>query len=60
MVGWLTALRQGFMDTVGVSDHDAPRIMQRIEDFLAPILRRADGVFVADYVRLRFAARKPL
>ncbi|TXG83298.1 MAG: class I SAM-dependent methyltransferase [Sphingomonadales bacterium] len=60
VVGWLTALRQGFMDTVGVSDHDAPRIMQRIEDFLAPILRRADGVFVADYVRLRFAARKPL
>lgn len=59
VVGWLTALRQGFMDTVGVADEDAPRIMQQIEDFLAPILKRADGVFVADYVRLRFQARKP-
>lgn len=57
--GWLATFRHGFFDDAGVPGDRVDALCRRVEDFLAPILRRSDGVFVADYVRLRFTARKP-
>lgn len=59
MVGWLKTFRQGFLDTMGVPQHEQPALWQEIADFLKPILCDSSGNWVADYVRLRFTATKP-
>ena len=53
IAGWLRTFRSGFL-------HDAPEsAIAEIETLLAPMLRDAHGNWTADYVRLRFSARRP-
>ncbi len=53
IAGWLRTFRIGFL-------HDAPpQALTEIEDLLAPMLRDDEGRWTADYVRLRFTARRP-
>ena len=57
--GWLRAFRSGLFDVAMVPESERDEIGEAIERRLAPSLRRADGSYFADYVRLRFAMRKP-
>ncbi len=59
ITGWLKTFRSGFLDTIGVPPAEQEAFAQEVEDFLAPLLRDGEGNWIADYVRLRFSARKP-
>jgi len=54
---WLDTFCEGFLAPVPADQR--PAMKREIADELAPKLRGDDGVWVADYVRLRFAADKP-
>jgi trans-aconitate methyltransferase len=60
MVGWLKTFRQGFLDTMGVPQEAQPALREEIAAFLHPVLCDTQGNWIADYVRLRFSAIKPL
>jgi SAM-dependent methyltransferase len=59
MAAWLTTFRSGFLDALGVSDADRESVVQETVALLRPILCDPEGNWMADYVRLRFAATKP-
>ena len=59
ITGWLQTFRAGFLDTIGVPATGQSAFALEVEDFLAPLLRDPAGNWIADYVRLRFSARKP-
>jgi hypothetical protein len=60
VVGWLKTFRQGFLDTMGVPQEAQPALREEIAAFLHPVLCDTQGNWIADYVRLRFSAIKPL
>jgi hypothetical protein len=57
--GWVKTFRSGWFDVVGVAPDDREEIAAAVEARLAPELRREDGSFYADYVRIRFKMIKP-
>jgi|SRR5947209_6114514 len=57
MEGWLETF--GFPILQTVPDADRADVISESADLLAPVLRDGEGRWTADYVRLRFAARKP-
>ncbi len=57
--GWLRTFRAGFLDAAGVPRRDQPALVDAIEALLAPALRDEEGMWTADYVRLRWRAVKP-
>jgi SAM-dependent methyltransferase len=57
--GWLKTFRAGFLDEAGVPETARAGVIDEVEALLAPALRDAAGNWVADYVRLRWQARKP-
>jgi hypothetical protein len=59
MAAWLTTFRSGVLDALGVSDADRESVVQETVALLRPILCDPEGNWMADYVRLRFAATKP-
>lgn len=59
MAAWLTTFRTGFLDALEVADSDRQAVIDETVALLRPILCDADGNWMADYVRLRFAAVKP-
>jgi SAM-dependent methyltransferase len=59
MTGWLETFRGGFIDAAGVPDALKATIITETAALLAPALQTAEGDWVADYVRLRFAAQLP-
>lgn len=59
MAGWLETFRGGFIDAAGVPDELKDTIIAETAALLAPALQAADGAWIADYVRLRFAAHLP-
>ena len=59
ITGWLKTFRSGFLDTIGIAPADQDEFAHAVEAHLAPILRDEQGNWVADYVRLRFSAKKP-
>ncbi len=59
ITGWLKTFRSGFLDTIGVPAAEQDEFAHAVEDFLAPLLRDPSGHWIADYVRLRFSAKKP-
>jgi SAM-dependent methyltransferase len=59
VAGWLKAFRAGFMDHAAVPDSEQDDVAQAVEASLETRLRRDDGTWEADYVRLRFTMRKP-
>ncbi len=59
ITGWLKTFRSGSLDTIGVPPGEQEAFAAEVEAFLAPLLRDAEGSWIADYLRLRFSARKP-
>ncbi|MCG2842794.1 class I SAM-dependent methyltransferase [Sandaracinobacter sp. RS1-74] len=58
--GWLKTFRAGFLDEAGVPEAARARIVEEIEALLEPVLNDGAGNWKADYVRLRWQAKKPL
>lgn len=56
---WFQTFRAGFMDTANVSDADQAEVAAAAAARLPTTMRGADGIWIADYVRLRFTMRKP-
>ena len=56
IIGWLETFALNFFQ--GFSDEDRSDYLHEVRSVLEPQLRDASGVWVADYVRLRFAASK--
>jgi trans-aconitate methyltransferase len=57
MVGWLETFARAFMAPLPPAER--PGFCREVADALAPELRRPDGSWFVDYVRLRFHATKP-
>jgi SAM-dependent methyltransferase len=57
--GWLKTFRAGFLDEAGVPEEARARVVDEVEALLAPALRDSAGNWSADYVRLRWQAKKP-
>jgi hypothetical protein len=51
--------RAGWLDIARVPPEARDGIAAAIEERLRPILLQSDGIWMADYVRLRFSMRKP-
>lgn len=56
---WVKTFRAGWLDAAQVPEADRDAVGAAIERRLEPQLRRPDGTWFADYVRLRFIMRKP-
>jgi SAM-dependent methyltransferase len=56
---WVKTFRAGLMDVAMVPEWERDSVAAAVEARVAPALRRPDGTFCADYVRLRFSMRKP-
>ena len=56
---WVKTFRAGWLDAAEVPEADRDEVAAAIERRLEPQLRRPDGSWFADYVRLRFIMRKP-
>lgn len=56
VTGWLETFARAFLVPLAADDRAA--YLGEVRAELEPRLRNADGVWVADYVRLRFAARR--
>jgi hypothetical protein len=56
VAGWLETFALDFFQ--GFSDEGRSEYLQDVRRVLEPQLRDANGIWVADYVRLRFAATK--
>lgn len=59
VAGWVKTFRAGWLDIAQVPASARDEVAAAIEQRLAPVLRRPDGSWFADYVRLRFTMRKP-
>ena len=57
MTAWLNTFRGGFIDSAGVPPEKRAQVIEDIRAMLRPVLADAAGNWVADYVRIRFAAR---
>ena len=58
--GWVKTFRSGLFDLAMVPEWERDALGAAIEARLAPVLRKEDGTYFADYVRLRFSMRKPV
>jgi trans-aconitate methyltransferase len=56
VTGWLEAFGESF--TARLPAHERPAYVAEVREALRPELTNAEGVWIADYVRLRFAATK--
>jgi SAM-dependent methyltransferase len=59
IAAWVKTFRAGLMDVAMVPEWERDDVAAAVEERAAPALRTADGTYCADYVRLRFAMRKP-
>ena len=57
---WVRTFRAGWLDAAQVPESDRAEVAAAIERRLETQLRRPDGSWFADYVRLRFIMRKPV
>ena len=58
MSAWLQTFRGGFIDAAGVPLAQRAQVIEDIRALLRPVLAEEAGSWIADYVRLRFAAVK--
>jgi hypothetical protein len=59
MSAWLNTFRGGFIDAAGVPPEKRSQIIEDVRAMLRPVLADEGGHWIADYVRIRFAARLP-
>ena len=58
LLDWLSTFAGSF--TAAVRDGERLALLQEVREALRPVLGDAEGVWTVDYVRLRFAATKPV
>lgn len=58
VVGWLETFAPAFL--AALPEPERPAYLAEVRAALEPRLRDANGTWVADYIRLRFAATKPV
>ncbi len=58
MSAWLQTFRGSFIDAAGVPPDKRSQVIEDTRAMLRPILADTGGNWIADYVRLRFAAHK--
>ena len=58
MSAWLNTFRGGFIDSAGVPPEKRGQIIEDARALLRPVLADEAGNWIADYVRIRFAATK--
>jgi SAM-dependent methyltransferase len=58
VAAWVLTFRAGWLDVADVHDQERQDIAEAVQRRLEPSLRRPDGSWFADYVRLRFTMRK--
>ncbi|WP_129791276.1 trans-aconitate 2-methyltransferase [Sphingosinicella sp. CPCC 101087] len=56
---WVRTFRAGLLDMAGVPEAERDSVAAAVERRLSSDLRRSDGTWFADYVRLRFRMKKP-
>jgi SAM-dependent methyltransferase len=56
---WVLTFRSGWLDVAKVPEAEQADVAAAVERRLESLLRRPDGSWFADYVRLRFSMRKP-
>jgi len=56
---WVLTFRGGWLDVAGVPAGERADVAAAVERRLSSQLRKPDGSWFADYVRLRFSMRKP-
>ncbi len=54
---WLTTFRSGVLDSLAIDEKE--KALREVVALLRPILTDGYGAWTADYVRLRFRAKKP-
>jgi SAM-dependent methyltransferase len=59
IAGWVKTFRSGLLDHALVPEWARDDVAAAVESRVAAELRKPDGSFFADYVRLRFSMRKP-
>lgn len=59
IAAWILTFRRGLMDELGLGKAEQCVVAHDVQRHLASTMTHADGVQHADYVRLRFAMRKP-
>lgn len=59
IAAWVKTFRAGWLDVSKVPEEERDDLAAAVERRLAPRLQQPDGGWIADYVRLRFAMRKP-
>ena len=59
IAGWVKTFRSGLLDLAMVPGWARSEVADAVERRVAAELRHPDGGYFADYVRLRFAMRKP-
>lgn len=57
--GWFRTFRSGYCDVVGVPEAERAALFDAAAERLPAAMQGEDGVWLADYVRLRFSMRKP-
>jgi SAM-dependent methyltransferase len=60
VAAWVRTFRTGWLDAAQVPEDEQPAVAAAVERRLESRLRRADGSWFADYIRLRFTMRKPV
>lgn len=58
IIGFLETFGHSFVQ--GFSDKERADYLHEVQAALEPQLRNSDGIWIADYVRLRFAATRPM
>jgi hypothetical protein len=56
--GWLASFGESFLMRLDIAQRDDA--ISQIRDSLRPMLMNEEGIWIADYVRLRFAATVPV
>ncbi len=56
MTAWLNTFRGGFIDSAGVPPAKRAQVIEDVRALLRPVLADEGGNWIADYVRIRFAA----
>ena len=59
MSAWLNTFRAGFIDSAGVPPEKRAQVIEDVRALLRPVLADEAGNWIADYVRIRFAAHLP-
>lgn len=57
--GWFRTFRSGYCDVIGVPEAEREALFDAAAARLPAAMQGEDGVWQADYVRLRFSMRKP-